>query len=236
MLKKFFLSVALCAGICGSCFALDGKEVDDLGYEAMANAILDSDLTAAWYLYHSNPEKYTRLKNDEFEWGDAVKEAKENFAKISEQYKNYSKDKTFVSLLSAEFGEYNFEKEAFPIERFISSNSYVNIGDSSSINSSSHGSNNVCCSKLVFDNVNEEKHFIKMPKEEAKGFLKGKKDKWGNIKRQIGVDIEFGVSKSELSETLTHPNDYAIIKVTGHIKKLIVRDMDGKILSTIDYE
>ncbi|MBO7370541.1 MAG: DUF4852 domain-containing protein [Campylobacter sp.] len=225
MLKKFFLSVALCAGICGSCLALDNKEVDDLGYEALANAVLDSDLTAAWYLYHSNPEKYDRLKNDEFEWGDAVKEAKENFAKISEQYKNYSKDKTFVELLSAEFGEYNFEKEAFPIERFLSSNSYVNIS-----------STNVCCSKLVFDNINQEKHFIKMPKEEAKNFLKTKKSSSGYVNRDIGVDVEFSVTKSELSENLNYPTSRAVIKVTGHVKKLIVRDRDGKILSTIDYE
>lgn len=239
MLKKLFLSSLLC----GLCFGANAIEfntdvLDELRFYVLANnQILDDDAAGEWYLRQFDSDKYFKVYNDEFERPDAYKQAKETLEKLKEQHKNLDTNKTYVMYSGGEFKEYNFEKEEFPVE-FITEKSFY-IFD----NDRAKGKIWHCYggSRLVFDNVDTNKHTLKMAKDEAKKFVKDRKEIYN---RYINIDIEFSISKVDLGDnteeiTVKEAQTGCVsANITGHIKKLTLIDQksNNKVLSTIEYE
>ena len=240
MLKKLFLASLVC-GLCfgGEATEFDGKVTDELKkYFIANNDVINDDLAGEWYLYWFDYQKYSKVENDEFERAEAFKQGKEAFEKLKEQHKNLDTNKTYVIFSKANFGEYDFEKENFPVD-FINEKSFfrLNLGKLNS---------NITDSIVVFDNVDTDKHVLKMPKDEANKFLKSRKD-GSFFDRKIEVDLEFTLNKVELGENsheITERHITPEIKVTGHIKRIILMDQKvvdpkskkSKVLSVIEYE
>lgn len=242
MLKKLFLASLVC-GLCfgGEAIDFNGNVSDELVLHALANNnIIEDNIAGAWYLYHFDDSKYHKVKDDEFERADAYKQGKEALEKLKEQHKALDTNKTYSMLSIAEFDEYDFEKEEFPV-KFITEDSYYNLNKGKIA-----GRLNSDQGILIFDNVNTDKHILKMPKDEAKEFLKAKKS-GGYVDRVIDIDVEFSLSKVEFSEHSKQiEEDYRSpeIVVTGHIKKLTLLDRKvkdpkskkPKVLSVVEYE
>jgi len=243
MLKKLLLASLVC-GLCfgGEAIDFNGNVSDELVLHALANNnIIEDNIAGAWYLYHFDDSKYYKVKDDEFERADAYKQAKEALEKLKEQHKNLDTNKIYSMLSIAEFDEYDFEKEEFPV-KFITKDSFYNLSKGKIARALSGSDQGI----LVFDNVNTDKHILKMAKDEAKEFLKAKKSP-GYIDRVIDIDIEFSLSKVEFSENSKQiEEDYLCpeIVVTGHIKKLTLLDRKvkdpkskkPKVLSVVEYE
>ena len=236
MLKKLLLASL----VCGLCFGANGTEFDwkvsdELKIYAIANNdIMDDSIAGEWYLRFFENAKYFKVASNEFEKYDAYKQGKEKLEKLKEQYKNLDTNKTYVMLTGGNFGEYNFEKEEFPID-FITERGYFELNEGK-IQDCYQG-----LSLLVFDNVNIDKHVFKIAKDEANKFVKSRNSGSGYIDRYINIDVEFSLSKVELGEetqAMTTANSCLNIKATGHIKKLTLIDQksQNRVLYTIEYE
>lgn len=132
------------------------------GLQSKLSEISDNSL-GYYYIYYKYYDLYSNIKDDEFTLGDATLKYSKIFkSKINESC-NKIKNKEYVLNLRADLEKYNFDKQGFPISG-MTTDSHVGF------------SSNLADAKLVFDNADNSKNFLAVPKNEAKEMLK-------NIKR-----------------------------------------------------
>lgn len=211
--------------------AFESKEADTLGFAAVGQEIknMDGALVGEWFLYHTNRNKYRKVKNDEFEFNDAKIEAKKDFEeKVSNYLKAY--EQSYSINLATEFGEYDFANENFPL-KLLTSDSYVSFS----------GSDDPTCgygsSRIMFDNANETKNVLPMKKDDAKLFLQAKKDKYsGYINRTLSAKVNFNIVKNELNKLPTNAESCVSLTTMGHIKSIEIIDSKKGKIHTISFE
>jgi len=132
-----------------------------------------------WYLKRKYHQKWDSVKNDEFEFDDTKIWAFEQLKKRLESIEPIDKKAKYHLYLSASFGKYDFKQKRFPIKRALTKRGYMSYWGQGEFVFASPSSN------LMFANIDESVNYIPMEKEKAKAFVKSRKDKYGNVARDI---------------------------------------------------
>ncbi len=229
MIKKSLLVLASCVMLNaqgGNEFNMqDSNRFDEICIAGLGDYIKtldDPQFLGEWYLYNYQNSKYHRVKNDEFEKGDAIDSA---YKKLLEKQKDYSSiiGKKSVLNLNFQFKNYDFKKSNFPLD-IMTDSTWVN-----------HSGKN-CKAKLTFDNINPKHAKLDMPKDKAKDFIK-KRKRYGNVDRDLVARYSFTIVSSKAKITTSDPTyRWQDIEgsIVGHINKLEIVDKKGKILATYD--
>lgn len=192
--------------------------------------LYDSDEFGLWVLKKDYQSKYRKVQNDEFEFNDAKEWAFNNFKKKLEKVKPFTKDTEFHLFLSSKFGKYDFKSKTFPIEALSEGTFMQYAGKGDLVHYYSN-------SKLVFENATDEVNFLAMTKDEAKKFIKLRKDKYGNIDRKLIAHYIYTITNfKEVNEFKPNGQDMTI-KFTGKLKSVEFMDKKQKhILKKVDFE
>ena len=181
-------------------------------------------MTEEEYLYYAisfETETYNKYKNDEFEWYDQFQKIKQN---CDNAIANADFSSTYSIVTGLEFGDYDFEKGGFPVS--IPEGTFFPLGKcsySSSVNYYSVFRKEIALSIDSFSDYN----FLPMEKDVAKAFLQGRKDRYGNVDRNITVQIKYKIASYDSEEykdfaDLAIPNNY--LPIVGIIESITVYD------------
>ena len=164
---------------------------------------------------------YKKYKNDEFEWEDQFTSLKQKFDKAIVEA---DLDSTYVVVTAVDFGNYDFTNEGFSVS--IDKNTYFKLYGFSERYEASKDSvfrNHVAYKLIGFEKYN----FFAMPKADAKIFLQGRKDSYGDVNREVTLQIFYKIAKFDSKEYKTFADwattaDY--LPIVGTIEKIEVFD------------
>lgn len=199
---------ALMASLFGMVFTLSAYahqfNWENLMISAMKlNPHFDYETYVDSYMELFRPEVWSRYKNDEFELEEKRKQTIEIMKK---QADNFSLEEEFVALVREDFGDYNFEKEEFPVRDTIGGNFFLHKDNRR--NGAFPGK-----FKVLFENP-EVFGGLDLPPAEAKRFLAQRKDSRGNVDRTVYILIKFRITdltnfRDEFKGELTEVTFYA---------------------------
>ena len=219
-----FVFFILCLNLVFGDFSLSNEEkVDELGIASVYPILskLDKQSVSIWYLHGRYPAKWDRVKDDEFEFEDALNEAYEQLKKESKELYDHYKKETGVLNLNAKFKKYDFSNQCFPLE-VMDKNSFVDF----------YGHRMVNNAKLIFNNTNPKGYCLPMDKKTAKGFVKSRKhDNWfgDKIDRRVTARYYYKIDKIKIDEGRLNSNRPSSIytpniAINGKIEKLEIID------------
>lgn len=192
-----------------------------------------SKANVAWWLYETDNSRYDKYVNDEFEFDSVLNEAKEQFINKIKENAGFSKN-NFILRLNSRFGDYDFDRQAFPYEG-MDADSYVAYCERCG---SVFSSGLICrSSKLTFANTDPDKKYIKLPKDEAKKFLNSRKNNYGDVYRGILAIYYYKIDQMPPLSIPTSTDKCVVMNVEGKIYKVEIYDeKQNKVLTTIKYE
>ena len=164
---------------------------------------------------------YDKYHNDEFEWYDQYQILKQNYDKrISEA----DFTSTYTVVTNVDFGDYDFTNGGFPVS--IGEGTFFPLGRPGNYYESPYGSIFRKTIALSLDNFHEY-NFFAFSKDDAKTFLQGRKDRYGDIDRTVTLQITYKIAAYDSSEykafaDLALANDY--LPVVGIIESIEVYD------------
>lgn len=221
-MKKLLTSLLLGLMLVGNVFA-QGKSLDaTTGFYIYlkGSEVEISELEELNYAKAEEYNVYSKYHNDEFEWEEQFSKLKENF---KNKIKNADMTSEYAIITTAEFGDYDFKTEGFPVK--IEDGTFFPIGKVGNYNNDydSIFRKTVALSLDDFSSYN----FFKMPKAEAKTFLQSKKSKYGTVDRNIKLLIKYKIADYNSAEykkfaNLALNNDY--LPVVGIINSIEVYD------------
>jgi len=235
MIKKyFFMIIALgLVGLYAEELNLDDKTlVENFGASLVKKKLdlYDPDEIGLWVLKNEYQSKYQKTRNDEFEFNDAKEWALNNFKKKLEMTKPIDVHQEYHLLLSIDFGEYDFKTKRFAVKA-IEKGTYMSYSGKGELVS------NYSNSKLEFDNAVDQYNFIEMEKDEAKEFIRSRKDKYGTIDRRLSAHYIYTITDFQEVNEFKPNESQMTIKFTGHLKLAEFMDKEGKkILKTINFD
>lgn len=138
-----------------------------------------------WYMHGYDRNNTLKKINDEFEWEDFRNKSKIEMTKKVDDLNNKYIGSTFVLNTLAEFSDYDFKNELFPLS-LVKENTFFTVGKNYKLDNDNP---NVISGEtfIYFSNVNGSKHILPMIKENAKSFVKNRKDSSGNVDRKLFV-------------------------------------------------
>jgi len=191
--------------------------------------LYDSDEFGLWVLKKDYQSKYRKIRHDEFEFNDAKEWAFNNFKKKLSKVKPFTKNTEFHLFLRSKFNKYDFKSKTFPIEA-LSEGTYMSY---SGKNDLVNYYNN---SKLVFENATDAVNFLSMKKDEAKKFIKLRKNKYGNINRNLVAHYIYTITDFEEVDEFKPNGRKMTIKFTGKLKSVEFMDKKRKhVLKRVDF-
>lgn len=213
--------LAVVAGVSAQVKQLDSKSAFYIYLKETKTKISDKE-----YLNYAKSVEYAtyrKYKDDEFEWQDQFAQIKKKF---DDAIASASTEGTYCVNTAVEFGDYDFANEKWP----------VSIGEGTffplrSVNSSADGSadsgsiirNQIA---LSLDGLSKYNGF-KMPKEEAKNFLKGRKSSSGYVNREVTISIAYKIASfdsKEYKDFASYALDHDYIPIVGIIDNIEVYD------------
>lgn len=208
-----------------SVYAFEKNELDQIGLNLVGENYKkkDPELIGEWYLRKTNYSKYKRVINDEFELGDAINSAFKLFENNISPNSSYL-EKEFIIKTRTKFGKYNFSNEAFPIDTIIENSYFTYYGDQI-----------VYESKLFFDNASASKNILKMKKNEAKAFIKSRKNRYGDVNRNLNLKITYKIVDISSNDSVKNSRSNLNIKFMGHIQKFEFSKKNGELIKTINF-
>jgi len=190
----------------------------------------DSEALGLWYLKNHYESKWNRVRNDEFELNDAKNWAFEELKKKLSKIKPINKDAEYNLYLSSKFTKYDFKSQSFPVEA-LTGNSYMTYAGKREFVSSYNDS------KLLFENADESVNFIPMKKDDAKKFIQSRKNKYGDINREIVAHYVYTITNYVEDREFTSDGSPMTIKFTAKLKSVEFMDKSRKhILHTVNFE
>lgn len=211
----------------------DKNLVERFGMNILKDKIdlYDPDEFGLWVLQKDYRTKYRKVRNDEFELDDAKKWAFEKFKQKLEKVKPIDKNAEYhLYLGGVKFGKYDFKEKRFPLTGALEEGSYMQYRGKGKI---VHYYNR---SKLIFDNATSDVNFIPMEKAEAKKFLKSRKDKYGNVDRNLIAHYVYTLKNYEQVNEFQPGRSLMTIKFEGELKSVEFMDKKRKhILKHIDF-
>lgn len=213
---------------------IETKEVVGLDSEHALYCFLKGtkfDLSEEYINYAKVVEKdtYNKYHNDEFEWNEQFAKIKKNFDKkveLADLTKEY-KIRTSVN-----FGDYNFDEKAYPIDYEFGESTIIPLDTVFSYlcsNTGTPANNSIFCKKFAFYLLDLSKYnFLPMEQKKAKTFLQGRKSSGGNINRKIDLVItyklvDFDSDDFKIVEEAAEKERY--IPLVGTILKIEAFDM-----------
>jgi hypothetical protein len=154
-------------------FSMTGKKPDNDFYEMYAK-----------YYY---PDIYNKYRNDEFEWGEKLKEIKNEF---NEKVKNYDIKTKYFIITRQELGKYDFDNNGF-VCKFFNKDTYFSIRATSDPLLYWTQVSEIKLVNLFFINP-DDFNFLPYEKESANEFIKSRKNKYtGDVDREVKVIVHF---------------------------------------------
>lgn len=164
---------------------------------------------------------YDKYHNDEFEWHDQFQILKQNCDK---KIVDADLTSTYTVVTSVDFGDYDFTNSGFPVT--IGEGTFFPLGRTSSWYYSRGDS---IFGKSVALNLDKfhEYNFIAFSKDEAKTFLQGRKNRYGEIDRSVTLQITYKIASYDSAEYkafagLALSNNY--LPIVGIIENIEVYD------------
>lgn len=159
---------------------------DNLAFASMKlNSNFDIDAHVDWYMQKYRPETWKLCHDDEFTYREKFDETKTIFQKRLDAFKP---EETFSMRGHLELGDYDFEKEEFPIS--FSPNAFWSKYEYSRFDSSSIASQyNAYAANYTF------LQSLKMPRDAAKAFVTRRKGRNGSIDRTAYIDMHFRIRR-----------------------------------------
>lgn len=210
----------------------DSKLIERFGALMLKDKLdmYDPDEFGLYVLQKDYRSKYQKVRNDEFELDDAKKWAFDKFKKKLEKVKPIDSDAEYHLILGVKFQKYDFKAKRFPIDA-LTEDSYMRYGGKDDIVSSYRNS------KLVFENAVDDINFISMSKDEAKKFIKARKDKYGNIDRQLIAHYIYKITEYKEVDEFKPNGRKMTLKFTGKLKSVEFMDKKRKhVLKKVDFE
>lgn len=169
---------------------------------------------------------YTKYINDEFEWHDQFQILK---GKFDESIAAADFSSTYQIVTNVNFGDYDFDKEGFPI--IIEAGSFFPLGLATT--KSRHlDSDSVFRKQIAFKlDSFEDYNFFAMPKDTARTFLQGRKNRYGEVNRALTLQINYKIAAYDSPEyknfeKIALNNNY--LPVVGIIESIVVYDTSNK--------
>lgn len=145
------------------------------------------------YMKRYRNDIWKRYHEDEFELED---KRTESLSLWRSQVSSFDLGESFTLVTSFQIKDYDFEKQQFPLDS-ISPTTYFR-------ESITWNYTLPATIRVFFDN-SEIIGDLSMPKDEAKKFLQGRKDRYGNINRDITAVIEFTLQRlKSKNEIIAH--------------------------------
>lgn len=172
-------------------------------------------------------DTYNKYKNDEFEWDEKFSAIKN---KLADKINSTDLNAVYTIVTSVEIGDYNFEKEGFPVA--INEGVYFPFERFSGLWSYGISEKSILYKQSAFKLDGFEKYnFIAMPKAEAKKFLQGRKNSWGDVNRNVTLQITYKIAPFDSKEyknfaNLAKQNDY--LPIVGSIENIEVYDVTNR--------
>jgi len=89
---------------------------------------------------------------------------------------------------------------------------------------------------LLFENADESVNFIPMKKEDAKKFIQSRKDRYGDVDRQIVAHYIYNIVDYTEDDKFTSDGSPMTIKFTAKLKSVDFMDKNRKhILRTVNF-
>jgi len=210
----------------------DNKLVEKFGALILKDKldIYDPDEFGQYVLEKDYRSKYQKVRNDEFELDDAKKWAFDKFKEKLNKVKPLDKNADYHLILGIKFQKYDFKNKRFPIDA-LTEGSYMQYGGKNDIVSS------YSRSKLVFENATDDVNFIPMSKDEAKKFVKARKDKYGNVDRQLTAHYIYKIAEYKEVDEFKPNGRKMTLKFVGKLKSVEFMDKKQKhVLKKVDFE
>ena len=137
---------------------------------------------------------YNKYKNDEFEWDEQFSNIKDS---LKTKVENADMDSVYSISTSVQFGDYNFANEGFNVT--IGEGTFFPFDRFENWFYLERGSIFQKRMALKLDSF-EKYNFIGMPKAEAKTFLQSRKDSYGNVNREVTVQIKYKLASFDSAE------------------------------------
>jgi len=209
----------------------DPLVVEKFGANIVKNKLetYDKEALGLWYLQNKYQDKWSKVRNDEFELDDAKIWAVEQLKKKLDKVKQIDKNSEYHLNLRITFNKYDFKSKSFPIEA-LTENSYMSYaGKGEFVNSYRD-------SKLVFEKFDDSVNSLPMQKDDAKKFIKVRKDTYGSIDRELSAHYVYVITEFEEDNEFSSSGNPMTIKFTGKLKSVEFMDKNGKqVLSKVDF-
>ena len=160
----------------------------------------ESDLSDEYLAYAQVIEgkNYKQFHNDPFEWEDKFSQYKKDF---EEKVKNANLDQVYVISTTIEFGDYDFTEQGYKVSInenmfFPMDSVYYTTDDSSQPDSDTYFRNGF---GLKIQDL-EKYTFIPMEKNAAKTFLQGRKNSYGDIRKDIVISFSYKLAAFDSDE------------------------------------
>ncbi len=113
--------------------------------------------------------------------------------KLADKINSTDLNAVYTIVTSVEIGDYHFEKEGFPVA--INEGVYFPFERFSGLWSYGISEKSILYKQSAFKLDGFEKYnFIAMPKAEAKKFLQGRKNSWGDVNRNVTLQITYKIA------------------------------------------
>jgi hypothetical protein len=220
MKKAFFVMVLM---ILAFCLYAQGAErqvtyIDFLfSYFKGTRSELSDDLITS-YIRDYYGDVYRQYSNNEFEWHDKIEQYREEFA---EKAAAQNLDTAYVIAAGVEFGNYDFDKNGFPVN--ISAGTFFPLTSNERISL-----NRVGLFLLDFHKYN----FFSMERNEANTFIRSRTESSGTVSRDVRLVIYFKLADFSSSDYLnisTSMDRSRYYPVVGIINRIEVYDNTKKI-------
>ncbi len=149
-----------------------------------------TDLTDEYLPYAKVIENsiYTKYHNDPFEWEEQFAKIKGNFNK---KVQDVDFNQEYRMSTTVEFGDYDFENQGYKVsiekETFFPMSSVYYVTGGENPGSDSYFRNDFGLKIQDLDKYN----FIAMDKNAAKTFLQGRKNRYGDINKQLVISFKY---------------------------------------------
>ena len=226
-MKKSLLML-LCLMLAFNCFAQDVKSLDqEKGFYIYLKGA-NVEITEEEYLNYAKvlqKSTYDKYINDPFEWDEQYAKLK---VKFDEAIKDADLDSTYTISTNVDFTDYDFTNAGYKVE--IGEGVFFPLGEFYYGYKSS--SDSLFQKEVAFSLHDLHKYnFFAMEKEEAKTFLQGRKDRYGDINKGIMLVINYKIANYSSDEykafaNLALNNNY--LPVVGIIQNIEVYDTSNK--------
>lgn len=218
-LRAFVIILFMIEGLFAQTKSLDTNNAYYLYLKGTNTKITDDEyLNYAKVLETSTYNKY---KNDEFEWEEQFVLLKQKFDKA---ISDADFDSIYTIVTAIEFGDYDFSKEGFTVS--IDEGIFFPLGELNYYYETTRDS--LFRKEIAFKLDSFEKYnFFAIQKTDAKAFLQSRKDNYGDVNRQVTLQITYKIAAFNSKEyksfsDIALSNNY--LPIVGIIEKIEVYD------------